>query len=803
MPDAIRWLAERLGLNRQHEDKTKLTKEVDIITTVCRDKRMPVESFTRFGVKDAKRGREKFRVARVNVYSEVGIVHSYFDLWPGSKGKFKCGKGNAGMFFPGQLPVAGQTWLLVEGVKDAAALVGLGFHAAGMPTNKLANKYARLFSGVDIIIVPDLDLSGVRGANYTASNLSGIATSVAVARLPGQVKEKQGDDVRDVLRLSNGEDLVREAVDAATKWEPCGDDDRVEAQPEVIVTMDEAAVAAQVVLHLGKLGWDSPWIKQRYRDGVRVFVRGGLLVHAIESDDLGSDGRLAIRALPSCLVRERITQSCRLLIEKEVEDDIEVKPVRPSGWLIEAVLRRGHYGGAIRPLSGIIESPTIRVDGSILQAPGYDLRTGLIYRPTVEFPVVPHLPTQIDAAKALSDLHEVLAEFPMLDGADRSAWVAMVLSMIGRSCIDGCVPLFAITANIRGAGKSLLVDSATLIAYGHRAGRHAFTRDDNEMRKVITAVALAATPSVLFDNLDVQLGGAALDAAITSLVWSGRVLGQSQMTGDLPMRTVWSATGNNLAFGSDIGRRGLPIRLQSSLEHPEDRSGFRHPDLLGWIESERPRLAVAALTILRAYFVAGCPIQSGGDWGSFENFSAVIRGAIIWAGGQNPLATRETALACDDTTGLLGKLIVGIEQADSSGEGLTTKEIERMTFGRDVDSPSHDALFEAVAEICGDRFNGRTFGRRVRGLSGRVWQGQFIESKPAGGGVKRWRVRNVESGFDGFSGTGLSSSDTKTKCEQGELSGLDRDDLEAKSVPQRVNPSNQPESQPANDWGEL
>jgi hypothetical protein len=28
--------------------------------------------------------------------------------------------------------------------------------------------------------------------------------------------------------------------------------------------------------------------------------------------------------------------------------------------------------------------------------------------------------------------------------------------MIGRSCIDGYVPLFAITANIRGAGKSLL-----------------------------------------------------------------------------------------------------------------------------------------------------------------------------------------------------------------------------------------------------------------------------------------------------------------------------------------------------------
>ena len=31
------------------------------------------------------------------------------------------------------------------------------------------------------------------------------------------------------------------------------------------------------------------------------------------------------------------------------------------------------------------------------------------------------------------------------------------------------------------------------------------------MRKTITAVAIGAIPSVLFDNLDIQLGGAALD----------------------------------------------------------------------------------------------------------------------------------------------------------------------------------------------------------------------------------------------------------------------------------------------------
>ncbi|MFY8202049.1 MAG: hypothetical protein ACOVLE_15345, partial [Pirellula staleyi] len=263
----------------------------------------------------------------------------------------------------------------------------------------------------------------------------------------------------------------------------------------------------------------------------------------------------------------------------------------------------------------------------------------------------------------------------------------------------------------------------------------------------------------LFDNLDIQLGGAALDAAITSATWSDRVLGQSRMTGELPMRTIWSATGNNMAFGSDVGRRVLPIRLQSPLETPENRSGFVHPDLLSWIESQRPMLAVAALTILRAYFVSGCPIQAGGEWGSFESWSARIRGAIVWAGGADPLPTRATALSGDDTAALVAKLITGIEQADPSGIGLTTKEIHRKTFGNQGELEENEALAEAVFEICGEHFNGRQFGRRARGFVGRVHGGKFLVADSARGGVCRWRVRSVAGGFanGGFGGLGGSN----------------------------------------------
>ncbi|MFN7891057.1 MAG: primase-helicase zinc-binding domain-containing protein [Pirellula sp.] len=759
--EATKWIADRLGMNGL------LTAEpVDIITATCLDKRMPIEAFKLFGVKEGQRGRDRFAVCRVDLYNEAGVVHSHFDLWPGDKGRVKSGKGNSGLFFPGRLPAAGETWLAVEGVKDAAALVGLGYNAFGYCGNKLASKYARLLEGVDVVVVPDLDTAGMLGSDHTAGVLSGIASSVAIARMPGVIKDKSGDDVRDVLRKPDGEKNVRDAITNAVAWKPNPADRDDDKRPEVIVSMNEAAVTDEVVRYLGKLGWDSPWINAKCSEAVRLFVRGGVLVHAIESEDVDAEGRLVVRDLPPCLVRERITQACKLLTEKETEDEVEITPIRPPNWLIDAVYRRGSYGGMVRPLSGIIESPTIRVDGSIVQTPGYDQRTGLIFRSSISFPPVQESPARDDAARASKELLEVLIDFPMQDDADRSAWVSMVLSMIGRSCIDGYVPLFAVTANIRGAGKSLLVDAATLIAYGRRASRKAFTRDDDEMRKSITAVAIGAVPSVLFDNLDIQLGGAALDAAITSSTWSDRVLGQSRMTGDLPMRTVWSATGNNMAFGSDVGRRVLPIRLQSPLETPENRSGFVHPDLLSWVASQRPRLAVAALTILRAYFVAGCPKQSKGDWGSFESWTAKIRAAIVWAGGTDPLPTRTTALAGDDTAALLGKLIMGIEQADPSGIGLTTKEIQRKTFGSQGDLNENEALSEAVFEICGERFDARQFGRRVRQFRKRVWEGRYIDDESAGGGVKRWRVRRVESGLGGFSGSKSARSDLEPCVSQ-------------------------------------
>ena len=144
--------------------------------------------------------------------------------------------------------------------------------------------------------------------------------------------------------------------------------------------------------------------------------------------------------------------------------------------------------------------------------------------------------------------------------------------------------------------------------------------------------------------------------------------------------------------------------------------------------------------------------------GSLENWSATIRGAIVWAGAADPLRTRELTAKADDSASLLGKLIKGIENADHIGVGLTTREIENLVTGPKADDREVELLVDAVKEICGERFNSRRVGRTLSGFTQRVHEGKFISAETVRGGVKCWRIKTADEGFGGFEGLQTSTA---------------------------------------------
>lgn len=187
-------------------------KPVNPIVTIAQQKGIPSRSLVAFGAKAITP-----KLVRLPAYGPDAKPCSTFTLTTeGGKGLFEKGK-PAGLFFPHdagavQVPKPGETWHLVEGPKDAAALHGLGLLACGLNTCRLAAKFARLFVGVHVVLIPDRDSAGEEGAQHSARVLRGNAKSIRIAVLPGECKPSGGEDVRDILRRPSGAEQVMQAI---------------------------------------------------------------------------------------------------------------------------------------------------------------------------------------------------------------------------------------------------------------------------------------------------------------------------------------------------------------------------------------------------------------------------------------------------------------------------------------------------------------------------------------------------------------------------------------------------------------
>jgi hypothetical protein len=418
----------------------------------------------------------------------------------------------------------------------------------------------------------------------------------------------------------------------------------------------------------------------------------------------------------------------------------------PPDWAVNAVATNVRLRG-IRPLNGIVTVPVLRPDGTILSEPGYDDTTGLLYQPAPELDglTVPDDVTHADARDALTQLYSAVADFPFAEKMHRSAWLAGLLTMFARYAFDGPAPLFLVDSNTRGAGKGLLVDVAHMIATGHSAPVTALPERDEEVQKLITTRVLESAPVVLLDNISGDLGGPSLDMALTARVWSQRILGRSESVA-MPMRITWWATGNNVQLKADTTRRILHVRLETPEENPEDRSGFRHPDLRAWLRRERRALIRAALTILRAFYSAGAPVAGLRGWGSFEEWSAVVRGAIAWLGEPDPVETRVAkAREADTEANMLHLAIEALREADPNGAGVKASDLARLASLPGNDSP---LLKELIAEISPVRGNQtpspKSIGRRLVSLKGRVC-GEFkIDVYSDRKGIAHFLVKQVK-----------------------------------------------------------
>lgn len=387
--------------------------------------------------------------------------------------------------------------------------------------------------------------------------------------------------------------------------------------------------------------------------------------------------------------------------------------------IVGMVFGREQWPG-IRHLKAVVEVPVLKPDGTILSQEGYDASTGLFFAPNC--PVhMPHEITVDDAKAAITELYSIVVDFPFAEPEHKSGWLAYLLTPLARYAFDGPTPLTLIDGNTAGVGKGLLCNIVSLIFSGRKVAISPASADNVEMTKIITSIAISGDPMIVFDNVSGTFGCSALDAVLTGEAWRARKLGGNEQT-DVLLHTIWAATANNAALAGDMHRRTLYIKLDSRLPNPEDRNDFTIRDLQNHVLINRSKLLRAALMILRGYCIAGCPDMGLVEWGSFTEWSKVVRAAIVWAGEPDPNKTRIAMRSSIDVkSGALECILSGLATLSKSKpekKGWSTREIVEWCAKCSDDAAK--AMREALDKL-GARFDSdRSVSIRLSELKGKM-----------------------------------------------------------------------------------
>jgi Bifunctional DNA primase/polymerase, N-terminal len=379
-----------------------------------------------------------------------------------------------------------------------------------------------------------------------------------------------------------------------------------------------------------------------------IFSRAGTLVEPVIESMPASDGRKTAVARLRELSPESFLGLAAAVAKFQKYKRKGLADIDPPMQHLRVILaseRRWRFPH----VTGVITTPTLRPDGSLLIEPGYDPETELCLMPSFQLPPIPMQPTKDQAVAALKLLTDLLSEFSFKQSGgqdelqlNRSVALSGVLTALVRGSLP-TAPTHLVRAHMPGTGKSYLVDIFATIATGRLCPVITASKNAEETEKRLDAIIKSGIAMFSLDNCTHDLGGERLCQISERPVVKIRILGHSE-TPDCDVHTAIYATGNNIGLKGDMVRRGLVCNLEALDERPELREFKR--STLKTAGANRPTYVAAALTVMRAYLAAGAP-KVCGPFGSYEEWSRMVRSPLIWLGEPDPVASVDASQAED------------------------------------------------------------------------------------------------------------------------------------------------------------
>jgi putative DNA primase/helicase len=476
-----------------------------------------------------------------------------------------------------------------------------------------------------------------------------------------------------------------------------------------------------------------------------IFVYAGRLVRVYPAPAVNAGGiqrpkgTLIVHQVDSAHLVELGTRAC--VHEKFDSRTGQHKQIDCPRRVAEAYLSRGRWP-EIPILTGFVEAPTISLDGRLLDQPGHDPETGLFmaFGEIPGYQPAPSAPSKAEAAEAVDVLLSLVDSFPCVSLEDRTAVLASIITALVRRSLPSA-PMFPVTAPTPGTGKTMLAETACVIATGRRASVMTLGQDDAETEKRLAGMYLAGVLAIMLDNIERPLGGELLCQATTQPSLSLRPLGGSSVI-TVPTHALLLATGNNLAIVGDLKRRVCMIRLDAKTERPELRSFER--DHLDDVLARRGELIRAALTIPMAYITANCPrIEDLAPLGSFAEWDRLVRRPLVWLGLPDPLKASDYLRELDPDLENMRALFAAWKEAFED-RAVTVSEIvsagmEKRAMSSDYLRPD---LYESLQVICAEKPTARKLGNWLRYRRDRIVDGIRLGQAGKDGKAKvaKWRL---------------------------------------------------------------
>lgn len=349
------------------------------------------------------------------------------------------------------------------------------------------------------------------------------------------------------------------------------------------------------------------------RDGV-VFDRSGELVRVADGELIAVSPHWLQNHLETIFYFQRFDGRGKEMKRADCPDRLAQR-------LIAA---RGEWG--LPQVSIVVTYPFMRPDGSIVEHPGFDPATGLLYLD--ENPGKPPAQALDDQGltQALERIWQPFESFPFADDMSRGVFLAALLTTVCRPALP-TAPGFLVRAHTPGTGKTLLSESIMLALGITSPSAMPMPENPDEAEKRLFAQLLAGCPGMILDNLTGSIDNSALCAFLTNGNPSGRILGKSE-TRKVLNRALFVLNGNNVGAGGDTFRRILPISLDANCEAPETRRFTFNPKDV--IRARLDAFRADLLSVLLSFQKAGAPRVGPGGFGSFEEWDRLIRQCVCW-----------------------------------------------------------------------------------------------------------------------------------------------------------------------------